>query len=127
VGDEAALPGVSTAGERAEAKLARLEGLVIWGVHGLLAITSCLVLVIGIHRVRGGHLQAGDLTVVVFYLLMVHNPTVRVGRQAIRVGRVLASAERLAKVLEPVPATPLVPDAPPEEWERLPTTSSAEP
>jgi ATP-binding cassette subfamily B protein len=123
-----ALPGVGTPGEKSEAKLAQLEGLVIWGVHGLLAITSCLILVLGIHRVRSGHLQPGDLTVVVFYLLMVHNPTVRAGRQAIRVGRLLASAERLAKVLDPASARAAhVPDAPPEEWALAATPRSVGP
>jgi hypothetical protein len=59
----------------------------------------------------------------VFYLLMVHNPTVRAGRQAVRVGRLLASAERLAAMLEPVPERSRVPDAPPPEWDWVVTTT----
>lgn len=94
---------------RAEAKIARLEGLVIWGVHGLLALTACSVLILGVDAVRAGRLEPGDLSVVLFYLVMVHNPTVRVGRQALRLGRVLASAERLGKILE-TPPEPAVPE-----------------
>jgi ABC-type multidrug transport system fused ATPase/permease subunit len=84
----------------AEAKTTKLEGLVIWGVHALLALTTCSVLVLGLQGVRSGRLAAADLFTVLFYLLLVHNPTVRFGRQAVRVGRVLASAERLVKIMD---------------------------
>ncbi|MGH2942462.1 MAG: hypothetical protein ACRDLN_06790, partial [Solirubrobacteraceae bacterium] len=92
----------------AEAKTTRLEGLVMWMVHALLALTTCTIVILGLHAVRSGRLEPGDLLAVLFYLLLVHNPTVRLGRQAVRVGRVLASAERLVGAMDdrarPVPA-----------------------
>jgi len=88
---------------KAEAKTTRMEGLTIWAVHVLLGITVCGVLALGLHDVRTGRIAAADLFTVLFYLLQVHNPTVRLGRQAMRVGRVLASAERLLKLLDREP------------------------
>ena len=85
---------------RAEAKTTKVEGLTIWAVHATLAVTSCGVVLLGLHLVRSGALQPADMFTVLFYLLMVHNPTVRLSRQTVRLGRVLASAERLAKVLK---------------------------
>jgi ABC-type multidrug transport system fused ATPase/permease subunit len=85
---------------RAEAKTTKLEGLTIWAVHAVLGATSCTVVLLGLHLVRTGALQPGDMFTVLFYLLMVHNPTVRLSRQTVRLGRVLASAERLAKVVK---------------------------
>lgn len=96
---------------RAEAKTTRLEGLTMLLVHALLGVTTCAVLAMGVHAVRTGRLAPGDLFTVLFYLVLVHNPSVRLGRQAVRVGRVLASAERLLKLtrLEPVPDREQVP------------------
>ena len=88
---------------RGEAKTTKVEGLTIWGVHATLAVTSCSVVLLGLHLVRSGAMQPADMFTVLFYLLMVHNPTVRLSRQTVRLGRVLASAERLAKVIEPDP------------------------
>jgi ATP-binding cassette subfamily B protein len=86
---------------RGEAKTTKVEGLTIWGVHATLAVTSCAVVLLGLQLVRSGVMQPADMFTVLFYLLMVHNPTVRLARQTVRLGRVLASAERLAKVIEP--------------------------
>ena len=86
---------------RAEAKTTKVEGLTIWAVHATLACTSCGVVLLGLQLVRSGALQPADMFTVLFYLLMVHNPTVRLSRQTVRLGRLLASAERLAKVLKP--------------------------
>jgi ATP-binding cassette, subfamily B, bacterial len=91
---------------RAEAKTTKVEGLTIWGVHATLAVTSCAVVLLGLQLVRSGALQPADMFTVLFYLLMVHNPTVRLSRQTVRLGRLLASAERLAKVLKSQTAKP---------------------
>jgi ATP-binding cassette, subfamily B, bacterial len=88
---------------KVEAKTTKVEGLTIWAVHATLAITSCTIVLLGLHLVRVGALQPGAMFTVLFYLLMVHNPTVRLSRQTVRLGRVLTSAERLAKVLKPDP------------------------
>jgi ATP-binding cassette, subfamily B, bacterial len=86
---------------RAEAKTTKMEGVTMLIVHTLLAVTTCSVLAVGLHAVETGALRPADLFTVLFYLVLVHNPTVRLGRQAVRVGRVLASAERLLKLRRP--------------------------
>jgi ATP-binding cassette subfamily B protein len=90
---------------QAEAKTTRMEGLTILAVHALLGVTVVSVLALGGDAVRSGRMQPADLFTVLFYLLQVHNPTVRLGRQAMRLGRVLASAERLVKLMDR-PAAP---------------------
>jgi ABC-type multidrug transport system fused ATPase/permease subunit len=91
---------VDVKGGQAEAKTTKVEGLTTWGVHATLAVTSCAIVLLGLRLVRSGALQPADMFTVLFYLLMVHNPSVRLSRQTVRLGRVLASAERLAKVLK---------------------------
>jgi ABC-type multidrug transport system fused ATPase/permease subunit len=90
-----------------EAKTTRMEGLTILCVHALLGVTVVSVLALGLHAVHTGRLEAADLFTVLFYLIQVHNPTVRLGRQAMRVGRVLASAERLLKLMDRPPPSPI--------------------
>ena len=90
---------------RAEAKTAKLEGFTLWIVHGLLAATGGSVLLLGLHGTREGWLAAGELVTVLFYILLAHNPAVRLCRQGVRIGRVLASAERLVAAAERVPET----------------------
>jgi ABC-type transport system involved in cytochrome bd biosynthesis fused ATPase/permease subunit len=91
---------------QAEAKTTRMEGLTILAVHALLGLTVVSVLALGGQAVRAGRMQPADLFTVLFYLLQVHNPTVRLGRQAMRLGRVLASAERLVKLMDRPAAPP---------------------
>jgi ATP-binding cassette subfamily B protein len=97
--EEGELEPLEDTSGKAEAKTTKLEGLTIWAVHAVLGATSCTVVLLGLHLVRAEALQPGDMFTVLFYLLMVHNPTVRLSRQTVRLGRVLASAERLAKVV----------------------------
>jgi ATP-binding cassette, subfamily B, bacterial len=106
---------------QAEAKTTRLEGLTMLVVHVLLALTTCAVLAVGLQAVNAGDLSPADLFTVLFYLILVHNPTVRLGRQAVRVARVLASAERLIKLADQPPrAEPVeAPDALFDEREAL--------
>jgi ATP-binding cassette, subfamily B, bacterial len=97
--DSAVSDALEDTGGRGEAKTTKLEGLTILAVHATLALTSCSIVLLGLHLVRSNALQPADMFTVLFYLLMVHNPTVRLSRQTVRLGRVLASAERLAEVL----------------------------
>ena len=109
---------------RAEGKTTKVEGLTIWAVHGTLAFTSFGVVLLGLHLVRSGALQPADMFTVLFYLLMVHNPTVRLSRQTVRLGRVLASAERLAKVLKREEAIPEAGPMPQDRPEGAPLTGT---
>lgn len=109
-GDAGDLDELDRTTKRAEAKTAQLEGYTLWIVHGLLAATGGAVLLLGLHGVRQGWLTAGELVTVLFYILLAHNPAVRLCRQGVRVGRVLASAERLVLAADapPDPAAPVL-------------------
>lgn len=84
-----------------DVRISRLQAQTAWAIHGVMALLAVAVLAIGIDGVSAGRLEVGDLFTVVAYLLLVHNPTVRMGRQTARLGKVLASAERLAAVRVP--------------------------
>jgi ABC-type bacteriocin/lantibiotic exporter with double-glycine peptidase domain len=59
-----------------------------------------LIVLFGAHRALAGDLSVGALFTFTAYILMAHDPTVRLGRQVARVGPILACAERLADVFE---------------------------
>jgi hypothetical protein len=69
-----------------------------WAAEGVVATTSALVAVIGLARVPAGTLRPGALFTVLAHLLLVHHPMVRLGRQTARLGKIIASAERLVRV-----------------------------
>jgi ABC-type multidrug transport system fused ATPase/permease subunit len=83
---------------RADVRVTRLESVTTWAVDGVLAVTSAAVAAIGLARVSAGSLGPGDLFTVLAYLLIIHHPTVRLGRQTARLGKIIASAERLVRV-----------------------------
>jgi ABC-type multidrug transport system fused ATPase/permease subunit len=78
-----------------EAKAARAQQQAVLAVHVLLGITVCAVIALGVHDVRTGTIQSADLVLVLFFLVQVHNPVLKLGRSTMRLGRALASAERL--------------------------------
>lgn len=86
--------------ERSVAILTQLKGRTAWAVQGLLGLTACLVLTLAVHFTETGRLGTGDLALVSSYLLMLHYPMMRLGRQITRLGPQLTSAERLAGLAE---------------------------
>ena len=90
--------------KRADGKVARLEALTILGTHLVLGLTVCGVLAIGLHDAHTGRIQAGDLFVALYYLVTVHNQMLKLGRQTVRLGRLLTSAERLVNLSDRAPA-----------------------
>lgn len=84
-----------------DVRVTRLQAQTTWAVHGVMSLLAVAVMVIGVQGVQTGRLSAGDLFTVVAYIIQVHNRTVRLGRQTARLGKVLASAERLAAVKAP--------------------------
>lgn len=86
--------------ERSVAILTQLKGRTAWAVQGLLGLTACLVLTLAVHFTETGRLDTGDLALVSSYLLMLHYPMMRLGRQITRLGPQLTSAERLAGLAE---------------------------
>lgn len=76
------------------------KGRTAWAAQGVLAVSACAALVLGLARRKAGALSTGDLVLVAHYLRMSYHRMVRVGRQLTRLGPLLASAERLARVPE---------------------------
>jgi len=95
--------------DRADALLTQIKGRTAWAVQGVLAVTACVVLVLAVRLADSGRLNAGDVALVASYLLMLHYPMMRIGRQITRLGPQLTSAERLtrlARAPEPRPGKP---------------------
>jgi energy-coupling factor transporter ATP-binding protein EcfA2 len=74
---------------------ARFDGLV--GVLG--AIGTALVIVVGVLRVASGALSPGGLIVFVSYARKAHSPLRSMAREATKVARAMARAERIAELL----------------------------
>jgi ABC-type multidrug transport system fused ATPase/permease subunit len=91
----------STDRERSVAIITQVKGRTAWVVQGVLGLTACLVLTLAVHFAEAGRLDIADLALVSSYLLMLHYPTMRLGRQITRLGPQLTSAERLARLAEP--------------------------
>ena len=89
--------------ERSVAIITQVKGRTAWAVQGLLGVTACLVLTLAVHFTETGRLDTADLALVSSYLLMLHYPMMRLGRQITRLGPQLTSAERLAGLAEPPP------------------------
>jgi ABC-type multidrug transport system fused ATPase/permease subunit len=87
--------------ERSVAILTQLKGRTAWVFQGLLGLTACLVLTLAVQFTETGRLSSADLALVASYLLMLHYPMMRLGRQVTRLGPQLTSAERLAGLAEP--------------------------
>lgn len=84
-----------------DVQVSRRQAEAAWAIHGVMSVVSVVVLAMGVAGVRDGSFRAAELFTVIAYLLQAHNPMVRLGRQMTRLGKVLASAERLAAVKAP--------------------------
>ena len=85
--------------ERSDALLTQIKGRTAWAVQGVLAVTACVVLVLAVRLSESGRLNAGDVALVASYMLMLHYPMMRIGRQITRLGPQLTSAERLTRLV----------------------------
>lgn len=86
---------------RSVAIITQVKGRTAWAVQGILGVTACLVLTLAVQFARAGRLDTADLALVASYLLMLHYPMMRLGRQITRLGPQLTSAERLARLADP--------------------------
>ena len=91
--------------ERSVAIITQVKGRTAWVFQGLLGVTACLVLTLAVQFTETGRLDTADLALVASYLLMLHYPMMRLGRQVTRLGPQLNSAERLAGLAEPPTTT----------------------
>jgi ABC-type multidrug transport system fused ATPase/permease subunit len=91
---------------RSVAIITQVKGRTAWAVQGVLGLTACLVLTLAVQFAQAERLDTAELTLVASYLLMLHYPMMRLGRQVTRLGPQLTSAERLAQLAD----TPLLTD-----------------
>lgn len=86
---------------RANSKANRVEGLTTLAVHAMLGASTCTILVLTIQAGRNGSLSSGAVFTILAYIMLMHNKTVGLGRAIVRLGRVLPSAERIARLAKP--------------------------
>lgn len=119
---EEALRVATTPGEVVSAKdsdrprpvaiISQVKGRTAVAVQVVLSITACLVLTLAVRLAGAGRLGAGDLALVSSYLLMLHYPMMRMGRQITRLGPQLTSAERLARLARTAQPSPAAGQSP---------------
>jgi ATP-binding cassette subfamily B protein len=78
-----------------EAKTARAQQQAVLAVHVILGATICAVIALAVHDARAGTIRVPDLVLVLYFLVQVHNPILKLGRSTMRLGGSLASAERV--------------------------------
>lgn len=86
-------------GRSPDSKATRVEGITTFVVHAVLAVTTCAILVLAVHAGRSGRLSPGSVFTILAYVLLMHNKTVGFGRRIVRGGRLLPSAERVARLV----------------------------
>ncbi len=86
---------------RSVAIISQIKGRTAVAVQVVLAITACGVLILAVRFSVAGRLGTADVALVSSYLLMLHYPMMRMGRQITRLGPQLTSAERLARLARP--------------------------
>ncbi len=89
-------------------EVAGIEGRFTGVIDVVGAVGSALVLVVGVMRVANGHLSVGDLVVFISYARRLYRPLRDIARQASRVSRAMARADRIGEVLA---ADDLLPEA----------------
>ncbi|MEP6817628.1 MAG: ABC transporter transmembrane domain-containing protein [Marmoricola sp.] len=85
----------------ADSKATRVESLTTLAVHVILGISTFAILILTINAGRNGSLSSGSVFTILAYILLMHNKTVGLGRSIVRLGRVLPSAERIARLAKP--------------------------
>ena len=95
-----AIPTKGRSEGRGETGLARLVTGSSLLTHVALALTVAAALAVGVLEVRTGALDAGELFLFVAYALMVHRRLIQLGRQLVRTGKLSASLDRLAVLVE---------------------------
>jgi ABC-type transport system involved in cytochrome bd biosynthesis fused ATPase/permease subunit len=108
------------AGRRADSKLSRIEGYTTMAIHAVVAVSTCVILVLCIRAGRAGTVSPGAIFIVLIYVTLMHNKMVAFGRVIVRTGRVVTSAERLAGVTVSKKRREARADARPGRVERAP-------
>ncbi len=91
---------INAASARKDVKTTRLIMRASWAVHVGFAVLTATALLLSLHEVRSGSMQAGDLFLLIAYVLTAHRRLVHGGRQLARWGKVEVHTERLVELIE---------------------------
>ena len=95
----AKLKPINRSGAKEEGSLTRTQGRHTWLAHAVLGVAMVCAAIVGTNAVEAEELASGDLFLVIVYALLLRAPLVQLTRQGVRSGKVMASAERLRKLL----------------------------
>jgi ABC-type multidrug transport system fused ATPase/permease subunit len=96
----------NTSSGRHEAKLTRAQSLTTWSVYILYGLGVLAAVWIGTHEIASGRLEPRDMVLFLMYALIIRGPTVRLARQGSRLGKTIATADRVVRVLYREAAAP---------------------
>lgn len=99
---EAVFAKVNRSSGKHEASLTRIQGLTTWCIHAVFGASILALLWTGTRAVAAGRLDAGSLLVFMVYALIMCGPIIRLSRQGVRSGKILACGARLKQLLDEV-------------------------
>jgi len=94
-------------------EVAKLEASYVRAVDMIVAVVTCAVVWIGVHRVWAGALSPGDLFVFASYIKNLHGPLRELAKQSSKIERGKVGLERIVELLEEVPSVRDAPGARP--------------
>jgi ABC-type multidrug transport system fused ATPase/permease subunit len=96
-----------------EQRVRQLAAWLVLRIEILVALTITAILWMGTREVQAGQLTAGDLVLFVSYAAGLYRPLEQFARQAYKLGKTFACADRLRKIMAETPAIADAPDAVP--------------
>ncbi|HET6202845.1 MAG TPA: ABC transporter ATP-binding protein [Planctomycetota bacterium] len=85
-------------------EVARLEAAYVRSVDFAVALVTCAVVWLGVHRVWAGNLQIGDLYVFAYYVKNLYGPLRDLAKQSSKIAKGKVGLERVIDLLEEEPA-----------------------
>ncbi|MCI0588623.1 MAG: ABC transporter ATP-binding protein/permease [Planctomycetes bacterium] len=85
-------------------EVARLEAAYVRSVDFAVALITCAIVWLGVHRVWSGNLQIGDLYVFAYYVKNLYGPLRDVAKQSSKIAKGKVGLERVIDLLDQEPA-----------------------
>ena len=89
---------------RHEAALTRMQSLTTWSTYVVYGLAILAAIWLGTREIAAGTLEPRDMVLFLMYALIIRGPTVRLARQGSRLGKTVATANRVVKVLYRTPS-----------------------
>ena len=102
---------INTQSASKDVKTTRLIMRASWAVHVGFALLTAAALLVSLREVRTGHMESGDLFLLIAYALTAHRRLVHMGRQLARWGKVDAHTSRIVELIESAPRRSLASEA----------------